>query len=82
VRDLDPNGYTTIAHVETSYGKTRDCYALPAADGWGVCKFDHKESSCVRFSMYEKKGSTTGRSTGWSRWYGVARGDDCIIITP
>jgi hypothetical protein len=79
VRDLDANGRTVIVHLETTYGKTRDCAALPAADGWGVCKYDHREGECVRFYLYEEN---FGRESGWSRWYSTIDDRECLVITP
>ncbi|GAB3935793.1 hypothetical protein GCM10029976_046600 [Kribbella albertanoniae] len=82
VVDKDANGYAVIAHVETGYGKIRECKSLPSADGWGYCDFDHKEGECVRFYMYEQKGNDIGRVSAWSRSYSIADGTECIIIVP
>jgi len=82
VRDLDPNGWTTVAHVETSYGKIRECVAPAAADGWKECKYDHKEDKCVRFYLYEQKGSNFNRSSAWSKWYSTKDGSQCIEVVP
>lgn len=77
VRDLDPNGYTTVVEVRTDYGKFRDCSAPAAADGWKECAFDHREGACVSFRMYEHKGSILGRSTAWTLWYSTTNGTEC-----
>ncbi|NEA34524.1 hypothetical protein [Streptomyces sp. SID13031] len=77
VIDGDANGWTAIAHVETNYGKTRECVAPAAADGWKECKYDHREGTCVRFFLYEKKGSDLGRFSAWSPWYKTSNGNAC-----
>lgn len=82
VIDGDPNGWTAIAHLETNYGKTRECAAPSAADGWKECKYDHKESECVRFFIYEKKGNELGRFSAWSPWYSTSTGNRCIFGSP
>ncbi|MEU4391731.1 hypothetical protein [Kribbella sp. NPDC023855] len=82
VRDLDPNGWTAIVHLETNYGKTRECAAPAAADGWKECGFDHRESECVRFFLYEKKGTSLGRFSAWSDWYSTSTGNRCIFGSP
>jgi hypothetical protein len=77
VRDTDANGWTTIAEVETNYGKYRECAAPAAKDGWKECKFDHEEKKCVRFRMVERKGSATGRVSNWTLWYSTSSGKEC-----
>lgn len=77
IRDLDANGWQAWVHVQTNYGKNRYCGALPAADGWGVCKYDHDETKCVRFRMYEEKGGTERNFTSWTAWHKVSTGALC-----
>lgn len=77
VLDSDPNGWTTVVHVQTNYGKDRYCNARPAAEGWGYCDFDHIEGKCVRFKLYETKGNDKQGETGWSPWYGTEYGSPC-----
>ncbi|NEA34523.1 hypothetical protein [Streptomyces sp. SID13031] len=77
IRDLDPNGWAAVVHVQTNYGKDRYCQAQPAADGWNYCKFDHEEGKCVRFMMYEAKGEEKRRYTAWTPWYGTEYGWPC-----
>ena len=77
IRDLKANGWTAVVHVQLNYLKDRTCSALPAAEGWGVCKFDHVEDKCVRFELFEKKGNETRNPSAWSRWYHVSNGQLC-----
>jgi hypothetical protein len=77
VADLDANGWTAVAHLETNYGKTRECAAPSAADGWGKCAYDHKEGTCLRFFLFEKKGNELGRFSAWSPWYSTSTGNRC-----
>lgn len=77
VIDGDANGWTAVAYVETNYGKVRECVAPSAADGWKECLFDHRESTCVRFFLYEKKDGNVGRVSAWSPWYSTSTGNRC-----
>lgn len=77
VLDSDENGWATVVHVQTNYGKDRYCQALPAAGGWDYCSYDHREGKCVRFRLYEAKGNDTQGETGWSPWYGTEYGSPC-----
>lgn len=78
VVDLDANGWTTVAGVDTNYGKERDCAAPAAADGWKECKYDHREGTCVRFFLYEKKSNgTLNRVSAYSPWYSTSNGARC-----
>lgn len=78
VVDLDANGWTTVAGVDTNYGKERDCAAPAAADGWKECKYDHREGTCVRFFLYEKKSNgTLNRVSAYSAWYSTSNGARC-----
>ncbi|TDD63083.1 hypothetical protein E1263_01895 [Kribbella antibiotica] len=77
VRDLQENGWATVVHVQTNYGKDNYCQSLPAAQGWDYCDFDHKEGKCVRFRFYELKNGTTRNFTVWSNWYGTEYGSLC-----
>ncbi|MGC4936603.1 hypothetical protein [Kribbella sp. DT2] len=71
IRDLVANGWAAVVHVQLNYLKDRTCKAMPAAEGWGVCKFDHVEDKCVRFQLYEQKGDAIRNRTHWSRWFHV-----------
>ncbi|WP_432883002.1 hypothetical protein ACQPYH_40735 [Kribbella sp. CA-245084] len=71
------NGWAAVVHVQTNYGKDRYCQALPAAEGWAKCNYDHQEGKCVRWQMYELKDGDTRNFTGWSAWYGTAYGYPC-----
>jgi hypothetical protein len=71
------NGWATVVHVNTNYGKDRYCQALPSAQGWAKCNYDHREDKCVRFRMYELKDGTTRNWTDWSPWYGADYGWPC-----
>lgn len=82
VIDGDANGWTAIAHVETNYGKTRECVAPAAADGWKECLYDHREGTCLRFFLFEKKGNELGRFSAWSPWYSTSTGARCISGSP
>ncbi|MFC0626510.1 hypothetical protein [Kribbella deserti] len=77
IRDLDPNGWQAWVHVQTNYGKNRYCGALPAADGWGKCSYDHDETKCVRFRMYEEKAGEERNFTSWTAWHKVSTGALC-----
>ena len=77
IADLDENGWAAVVHVQTNYGKDRYCQALPSAEGWAYCKFDHQEGKCVRFMLYEAKGDEKRKHTAWSPWYGTAYGSPC-----
>ncbi|MEU4608391.1 hypothetical protein AB0F43_35850 [Kribbella sp. NPDC023972] len=77
VKDNIANGWKTAVHVQTNYGKDRFCGALPAADGWGYCDYDHREGMCVRWRLYELKGGETRNFTNWSVWYGTEYGSPC-----
>lgn len=77
VIDGDPNGWTAVAYVETNYNKVRECVAPSAADGWKECTYDHREGTCVRFFLYEKKGTQLGRVSAWSPWYSTSTGNRC-----
>lgn len=77
IRDLDANGWQAVVHVQTNYAKNRYCGALPAADGWGECAYDHRENSCVRFRMYELKDGVTRNLTGFTLWHRVSDGGFC-----
>jgi hypothetical protein len=77
IEDRDANGWAAVVHVQTNYGKNRYCQALPAAEGWGYCDYDHKEGKCVRFELYEAKGSEKRNWSGWSPWFGTAYGSPC-----
>jgi len=77
VRDLDPNGWTTVVEIRTNYGKFRDCAAPAAADGWKECKFDHEEKKCVSFRLIEKRGTALGRQTAWTLFYSTTSGKEC-----
>ncbi|MEV6285338.1 hypothetical protein [Kribbella sp. NPDC051770] len=78
VVDLDANGWTAVAGVDTNYGKERDCAAPAAADGWKECKYDHREGTCVRFFLYEKKSNgTLNRVSAYSPWYSTSNGARC-----
>ncbi|TCC21173.1 hypothetical protein [Kribbella speibonae] len=71
------NGWTAVVHVQTNYGKDRYCKALPAAEGWGKCNYDHIEGKCARWQMYELKDGDTRNFTPWSAWYGTQYGYPC-----
>jgi hypothetical protein len=71
------NGWAAVVHVQTNYGKDRYCQALPSAEGWGKCNYDHVEGKCVRWQMYELKDGDTRNFTGWSAWYGTQYGYPC-----
>ncbi|MFI5730188.1 hypothetical protein ACIA49_08725 [Kribbella sp. NPDC051587] len=71
------NGWAAVVHVQTNYGKDRYCQALPSADGWGTCNYDHEEGKCVRFRLYELKDGATRNWSDWSRWYGTEYGSPC-----
>lgn len=77
IRDLDANGWQAWVHVQTNYGKNRYCGSLPAADGWGVCKYDHDETKCVRFRLYEEKDGVERNFTAWSLYHKVSDGTLC-----
>ncbi|GAA0580062.1 hypothetical protein HPO96_20330 [Kribbella sandramycini] len=77
VRDLQENGWATVFHVQTNYDKNRYCQALPKAQGWAYCNFDHKEGKCVRFRSYELKAGEMRNHTVWSPWYGTEYGSPC-----
>jgi hypothetical protein len=77
IEDRDANGWAAVVHVQTNYGKDRYCQALPAAEGWGYCNYDHQEGKCVRFMLYELKDGVTRNPTGWSPWYGTEYGSPC-----
>lgn len=77
VIDGDANGWAAVVHVQTNYGKDRYCQALPAAQGWAKCNYDHIEGKCVRWQMYELKDGDTRNFTGWSAWYGTQYGYPC-----
>ena len=77
VQDRDENGWATVVHVQTNYDKNRYCQALPAAQGWDYCNFDHIEGKCVHFRLYELKDGVTRHQTGWSPWYGTEYGSPC-----
>jgi hypothetical protein len=77
VRDLNANGWAAVVHVQTNYGKNRYCVSLPAAQGWGECTFDHRETGCVRFRMYEERNGVTRNPTGWTLWHSIATGGFC-----
>ncbi|GAA1696977.1 hypothetical protein GCM10009745_48940 [Kribbella yunnanensis] len=81
VRDLDPNGWTTIVEVETNYGKFRECAAPAAADGWRECGYDHEEKKCVRFRLVERTGVSTNRVSNWSLFYSTSTGNECGFDT-
>lgn len=71
------NGWAAVVHVQTNYGKDRYCQALPSAQGWAKCNYDHIEGKCVRWEMYELKDGDTRNFTGWSAWYGTQYGYPC-----
>jgi hypothetical protein len=71
------NGWAAVVHVQTNYGKDRYCQALPSAQGWGKCNYDHVEGKCVRWQMYELKDGDTRNFTPWSAWYGTQYGYPC-----
>ncbi|WP_112248255.1 hypothetical protein [Kribbella monticola] len=77
IRDLDANGWQAVVHVQTDYGKNRYCGALPAAQGWGYCNYDHREDSCVRFRFYELKDGVTRNWTVFSPYYHASTGTLC-----
>ena len=71
------NGWAAVVHVQTNYGKDRYCQALPSAQGWAKCNYDHVEGKCVRWEMYELKDGDTRNFTGWSAWFGTQYGYPC-----
>ena len=71
------NGWAAVVHVQTNYGKDRYCQALPSADGWGTCNYDHEEGKCVRFRLYELKDGLVRNMSDFSRWYGTEYGSPC-----
>ena len=71
------NGWAAVVHVQTNYDKNRYCQALPSAEGWAYCNYDHQEGKCVRFRMYELKDGVTRNWGDWSRWYGTDYGWPC-----
>ncbi|MFF0339888.1 hypothetical protein [Kribbella sp. NPDC004875] len=71
------NGWAAVTQVQTNYGKNRYCQALPSAEGWGYCNYDHVEGKCVRFRMYELKDGVTRSWGAWSKWYGTDYGWPC-----
>lgn len=77
IRDLDANGWQAVVHVQTNYGKNRYCGALPAAQGWGECTYDHREDGCVRFRFYELKDGVTRNWTVFSPYYHASNGTLC-----
>jgi len=77
VVDDNANGWKSVVHVQTSYGKDRYCGAPPKADGWGVCNYDHRENTCVHFRTYELKDGATRYLTPFGPWYNTASGNDC-----
>jgi hypothetical protein len=48
-----------------------------AADGWKECTYDHREGTCVRFFLYERKDGNVGRVSAWSPWYSTSTGNRC-----
>src|SRR5690349_1633512 len=77
VRDLAENGWATVFHIQTNYGKDRYCQAPSKADGWGYCNYDHREGKCVRWRLYELKDGVTRNGTLFSPWYGTEYGSPC-----
>lgn len=95
VDDLDENGWSPVVLVEASYKenpgdegfKTRYCEHDPGAWSelvlWTSCNFDHRETHCVRWWLYEKKIGTglTRNYRGPTSWIGADDGKpgNCII---
>ncbi|TWD79792.1 hypothetical protein FB561_0858 [Kribbella amoyensis] len=77
IRDLNANGWQAVVHVQTNYGKNRYCGALPAAQGWGECTYDHREDGCVRFRFYELKDGVTRNWTVFSPYFHASTGTRC-----
>ena len=79
VLDDSNNGWRAVGRAQTNYGKVRDCIAPVPGQGWGECKFDHREEACVRFGMYELQTSTSAERgwTGYSAWFHVSTGRPC-----
>lgn len=77
IRDLNANGWQAVVHVQTNYGKNRYCGALPAAQGWGECTYDHREEGCVRFRFYELKDGVTRNWTVFSPYFHASNGTRC-----
>ncbi len=77
VQDHQENGWATVFHIQTNYGKDRYCQAPSKADGWGYCDYDHREGKCVRWRIYELKDGTTRNLTLFSAWYGTEYGSPC-----
>ncbi|MFB6720678.1 hypothetical protein ACFCV3_10975 [Kribbella sp. NPDC056345] len=75
--DREANGWAAVVHVQTNYGKNVECKAMPAAEGWALCLFDHEEGKCVRFRLYELKDDVKRKYTAWSPWYGTEYGSLC-----
>ena len=75
--DREANGWAAVVHVQTNYDKNQHCKAMPAAEGWAFCDFDHQEGKCVRFRLYELKNDVKRNETAWSPWYGTEYGSLC-----
>jgi len=71
------NDWAAVVHVQTNYGKDRYCQALPSAQGWGTCNYNHEEGKCVRFRLYELKDGVVRNMSDYSRWYGTEYGSPC-----
>ncbi|MFB6721581.1 hypothetical protein ACFCV3_15510 [Kribbella sp. NPDC056345] len=77
VSDGWTNDWAAVVHVQTNYGKDRYCQALPSAQGWGTCNYNHEEGKCVRFRLYELKDGVVRNMSDYSRWYGTEYGSPC-----
>lgn len=96
VSDRVHNDWIPVLLVETSYqenpgdggNKTRTCvhqgfWEDPEASDWTACNYDHRETHCVRWWIYEQKIDTglTRNYVGPTPWLGVddGRPGNCVI---
>jgi len=77
LHDRVANDWRGAVHTQTNYGKDRFCGSVPSAEGWAVCKYDHREGKCVRMRTYEVKGGVSRNFSAWSPWYGTEYGSPC-----
>ncbi|WP_444948073.1 hypothetical protein [Micromonospora ureilytica] len=87
--DIDDDGWNPEVMLEASYPaegnsyKTRFCTHDPDSR-WQSCNFDHRETHCVRWWIYERNASSpnlTRLAKGPTPWLGAddGRPGNCII---
>ncbi|MEU8540239.1 hypothetical protein AB0C52_09645 [Streptomyces sp. NPDC048717] len=70
VGDSKADGLRVIADWETDYGRSGECHHTGGSGTYGICNYDMREDSRVRFRVVLRDGATgpNASATAWTGW--------------